>query len=79
MNFLVRKSSIKDLLVQQDIDQALEKLKSTSMAKEKWASMKKRAMSTIRLAISPEIKYNYKKETDPDKCWKNSKRYMFEV
>ena len=31
----------------------------------KWVAMKKKAVSTIRLAIAPKIEYNYLMETDP--------------
>ena len=31
----------------------------------RWATMKKKAVSIIRLAIAPEIKYHYLKETNP--------------
>ena len=53
------------MLVQQGIDDALEKSKQTTMDKGKWVAMKKKAVSTIRLAIAPEVKYNYLMETDP--------------
>ena len=36
------------------------------MDEGKWVAMKKKVVSTIRLAIATEIKYNYLKETDPD-------------
>ena len=65
MNFLVWRSTVEYLLVQQGIDGALEKSKSTTMDEGKWVAMKKKAVSTIRLAIAPEIKYNYLMETDP--------------
>ena len=66
MNFSVRRSSVEDLLVQQGIDDALERTKPTSMYEVKWAAMRKKAVCIIRLAIAPEIKYNNIKETDPD-------------
>ena len=65
MNFSVWRSTVEDLLVQQGIHNALEISKPTSMDKEKRVAMKKKAASTIRLAIAPKIKYNYLKETDP--------------
>jgi hypothetical protein len=67
MNFMVWKSTIEDLLVQQNLDEALEKKKPTAINDAKWASMQKKAVSTIRLAIAPEMKYNYLTETDPKK------------
>src|SRR5688572_26334069 len=65
MNFAVWKSTVVDLLVQQGIDEALAKSKPTTMDEGKWMAMKKKAVSSIRLAISLEIKYNYLDETDP--------------
>ena len=65
MNFLVWRSTVEDLLVQQRIDDALEKSKPIKMDKRKWVAMKKKSVSTIRLAIAPEIKHNYLMETDP--------------
>ena len=52
-------------MVQQGIDDALEKSKPTTMNEGKWVAMKKKVVSTIRLAIAPEIKYNYLMETEP--------------
>ena len=51
--------------MQQGIDDALEKSKPTTMDEGKWVAMKKKALSTIGLAIAPEIKYNYLMKTDP--------------
>ena len=65
MNFSVWRSTVKDLLVQLSIHDALEKSKPTTMDEGKWVAMKKKAVSTIRLAIAPEIKYNYLMKTDP--------------
>ena len=65
MNLSVWRSTVEDLLVQQGIDDALEKSKPTTMDEGKWVAMKKKAVSTIRLAIAPEIKYNYLMEIDP--------------
>ena len=64
MIFLVWRSYVEDLLVQQEIDDALERTRTTSVEEGKWVAMRKKAVSTIRLAITPEIKYNYLKETD---------------
>ena len=66
MNFLVWRSTVEDLLVQQGIEDALEKSKPTTMDEGKRVTMAKKAVSTIRLAIAPKIKYNYLMETDPD-------------
>ena len=69
MNFSVWRSTVEDLLVQQGIDDALEKSKPTTMDEGKWMAMKEKAMSTIRLAIAPQIKYNYLMETYPSVLW----------
>ena len=65
INFMVWKSTIEDLLVQQNLDEALEKEKPANLDDAAWASKKKKAVSTIRLAIASEIKYNFLTETDP--------------
>ena len=52
MNFSVWRSTVEDLLVQQGIDDALEKSKPTTMDKGKWVAMKKKAVSTIRIVIA---------------------------
>ena len=79
MNFSVWRSTVEDLLVQQGIDDALEKTKPTTMDEEKWVAMKKKAVSTIRLAIAPKIKYNY--DGDRPRCvvGETSKGVCFEV
>ena len=60
------KSSVEDFLVQQGIDDALLlKEKPNNVEAARWTQMRKKAVSTIRLAIAPEIKYHYLKETDP--------------
>ena len=66
INFSVWKNFVVDLLVQQGIDDPLEKTKAYIFEVKKWVSMKKKALSSISLSIAPEIKYNYWKETDPN-------------
>ena len=78
MNFSVWRSTVEDLLVQQGIHNALEISKPTSMDKEKRVAMKKKAASTIRLAIAPKIKYNYLKDIDPVCCWRIFKQCMLQ-
>ena len=51
--------------MQQGIDDALERIIPTPIDGRKWVSIRIKAMSTIRLAIAPKIKYNYLKEIDP--------------
>lgn len=64
INFMVWKSTIADLLVQQNLDVALDKEKLSNLDDDRWTSKKKKAISTIRLAIATEIKYNFLTETD---------------
>lgn len=65
MNFMVWKSTIEDMLVQQNLDVALEDEKPSNLDEAAWATKRKKAVSTIRLAIATEIKYNFLTETDP--------------
>ena len=51
--------------MQQGIDDALLKERPIHIDEAKWTQIRKKAVSTIRLAIAPEIKYNYLKETNP--------------
>jgi hypothetical protein len=67
VNFMVWKSTIEDLLVQQKLDEALEEEKPTAINDAKWVLMQKKAVSAIRLAIAPEVKYKCLTETDPKK------------
>ena len=65
MNFSVWKSFVEDLLVQQRIDDALERKKEISMDEGKWVAMRKKVVNTIWLAIASKINYSYLMETDP--------------
>ena len=65
INFMVWKSTIEDCLVQQNLDMALEEKKPDNLDAVAWASKKKKAVSTIWLAIDSEIKYNFLTESDP--------------
>ena len=65
INFSIWKNSVEDFLVQQGIDDALLKEKPNNVEEARWTQMRKKAVSTIRLAIALEIKYHYLKETDP--------------
>lgn len=58
INFMVWKSTVEDLLVQQNLDEALEEEKPSGMNDAKWDSIKKKTVNTIWLAIASEIKYN---------------------
>lgn len=69
MNFTIWQSTIQDLLVQQGLDQALEEEKPATMNASEWSKIQRKAVSTIRLALAPEIKYNVLKETTPKALW----------
>ena len=64
-NFMTWQSKIQDLMVQQGLGQAFEEEKPTSMSEREWSRIQKKAASTIRLALAPEIKFSVMKETMP--------------
>ncbi len=68
-NFTLWQSTIQDLLVQQGLDQALEEEKPVSMSEREWSRLQKKAVSTNRLALAPEIKFGVLKETTPKALW----------
>ncbi|GKB01529.1 hypothetical protein Tco_0829573 [Tanacetum coccineum] len=59
------KMTIEDVLVQQGIDEALEEKQPAEMKDDVWKTMQKKASSTIRLTLAPEIKYSVLKEKTP--------------
>ncbi|RZB60152.1 Retrovirus-related Pol polyprotein from transposon TNT 1-94 [Glycine soja] len=69
INLLIWHSTIQDLLVQQSLDQALEDERLTSINATEWTKIQRRAVSTIRLALAPEIKHNVLKETTLKALW----------
>ena len=73
INFLIWHSTIQDLLVQQSLDQALEAERLTSINATEWTKIQRRVVSTIRLALAPEIKHNVLKETSPKALWEKLK------
>ena len=62
-----------DWLLQQGIDDALEREKPTNIEEVKWILIKKKALITIQLVIAPEIKYHYLKESILVNCLRNVK------
>eukprot|EP00256_Glycine_max_P054944 XP_014621938.1 yippee family putative zinc-binding protein isoform X1 [Glycine max] len=62
-------NTIQDLLVPQGLDQALEDERPASINETEWTKSQRRAVNTIRLALSPEIKHNVLKETTPKALW----------
>jgi len=65
INFMIWQSTIQDLLEQQGLDQTLEDERLTSINETEWTKIQRRIVSTIRLALAPEIKHNVLKETTP--------------
>ncbi|GKA04859.1 hypothetical protein Tco_0683979 [Tanacetum coccineum] len=65
MDFTVWKMTIEDVLIQYGINEALEKKQPAEMKDDVWKTMQKKASSTIRLALAPEIKYSVLKEKTP--------------
>ena len=62
---MIWQSTIQDLLEQQGLDQTLEDERLTSINETEWTKIQRRVVSTIRLALAPEIKHNVLKETTP--------------
>ena len=62
---MIWQSTIRDLLVQQGLNQVLEDERSTSINEIEWTKIQRRVVNTIRLALAPEIKHNVLKETTP--------------
>jgi len=55
--------------VQQGLDQRLEDERPTSINETKWNKIQRRVVSTIGLALAPEIKHNMLKETTSKALW----------
>lgn len=54
-----------------------EKGKLEAMSDDDWEELKMKAMSTIRLSLAPEVKYNVMNETSATVLWKKlEKLYM---
>ena len=62
--------TIKDLLVQQGLDAALEEEKPIEMKDSQWKSIQRKATNSIRLALAPTIKYILLNETTLTEMWK---------
>ena len=69
-NFTMWHCTIKDILVQQGLDVALEEEKLAEMRDSEWKSIMRKGTSTIRLALTPTIKYILLNETTPMEMWK---------
>ena len=69
INFMIWQSTIQDLLVQQGLDRVLEDERSAFINEIEWTKIQRRVVSTIRLALAPEIKHNVLKETTPKALW----------
>jgi len=69
MDFSLWQCTIQDFLVQQGLDCALEGEKSVGMKDSEWIAIQKKAVSTIRLALAPQIKVTVLRETSPRNLW----------
>ncbi|VFQ68203.1 unnamed protein product [Cuscuta campestris] len=68
-DFMLWQCTIQDYLVQQGLDLALQDEKPSDMKESEWSTIQKKVVSTIRLALSPQIKVTVLKETSPKKLW----------
>ncbi|VFQ68704.1 unnamed protein product [Cuscuta campestris] len=68
-DFMLWQCTIQDYLVQQGLDLALQDEKPSDIKESEWSTIQKKAVSTIRLALSPQIKVTVLKETSPKKLW----------
>lgn len=68
-DFTLWQCTIQDYLVQQGLDLALQDEKPSEMKESDWSTIQKKAVSTIRLALAPQIKVTVLKETSPKKLW----------
>jgi gag-polypeptide of LTR copia-type len=68
-DFMLWQCTIQDYLVQQGLELALEDEKPSGMKEPEWSTIQKKAVSTIRLALSPQIKVTVLKETSPKVLW----------
>ncbi|KAK1372715.1 hypothetical protein POM88_028908 [Heracleum sosnowskyi] len=57
--------TMKYVLIQRGLDDALEKAKAKEVSDADWAKIQKRAVSTIRLELAPDVIYNMLKESTP--------------
>ena len=66
IDFTMWQCTIQDVLVRDSLDLALGEEKPAEISEKNWATIQKKAVSAIRLALAPEIKYNVLKETTPE-------------
>ncbi|VFQ87389.1 unnamed protein product [Cuscuta campestris] len=69
VDFMLWQYTIQDYLVQQGLELALQDEKPSDMKESEWSTIKKKAVSTIGLALSPQIKVTVLKETSSKKLW----------
>ena len=69
MDFTMWQLTIKDVLIQQGLYDALEKSKPKEMSDTDWAKILKRAANTIRVALAPDLRYNVLKDSTPKEIW----------
>lgn len=71
-NFSLWQSTVRDILVQQGLIKALfgKEKKPASMSNDDWEELEMMAVSTIRLCLTPEVKYNVLNDTSAPVLWK---------
>ena len=68
-NFVLWQSTIRDLLTMEGLDVVFEDTKPAGIQNANGVSMQKSATSLIRLALTPEAKYNVLGELTPKGIW----------
>ena len=69
INFMIWHSTIQELLVQQDLGQALEVERPTSINETEWTKIQRRVVSMIWFTLALKIKHKVLKETTPKVLW----------
>jgi hypothetical protein len=69
-NFNIWKSTVEDILVQQGLYKALQGKRPEGMKDADWEELEAKTVSTIRLALAPEVKYSVLNEKSASKLWK---------
>ena len=69
-DFTMWQLTVKKVLIQQGLDDVLKKTNPTKMSDTDCAKIQKRAASTIRMTLAPDVRYNVLKESTPKEIWK---------
>lgn len=68
-NFSIWHCTVKDVLAQQGLTNALEVKKPATMTDEKWTELEAKVVATIRLSLASQIKYQVLTETSSKDLW----------